>query len=104
MSNIITNHADTDVFFGIDVGKHNHHALAINRDGKQRLPKALLQNETKLKALITLPAKHVTLLVVDQPATIRTLPVTVTQAEHNTVDYLTRLAMCCLSDLHSGEA
>ena len=35
MSDMITNHADIDVFIGIDVGKHNHHAVALDRDGKQ---------------------------------------------------------------------
>ena len=41
MSDMITNHADIDVFIGIDVGKHNHHAVALDRDGKQLLSKAL---------------------------------------------------------------
>ncbi|WP_164742851.1 IS110 family transposase [Brevibacterium linens] len=31
---MITNHADIDVFIGIDVGKHNHYAVAVDRDGK----------------------------------------------------------------------
>ena len=70
MSDMITNHADIDVFIGIDVGKHNHHAVALDRDGKQLLSKALLQNETKLRALLDRLRKHGTLLVVvDQPAT-----------------------------------
>ncbi len=43
MSDMITNHADIDVFIGIDVGKHNHHAVALDRDGKQVLSKALPQ-------------------------------------------------------------
>jgi predicted NBD/HSP70 family sugar kinase len=82
MSDMITNHAAIDVFIGIDVGKHNHHAVALDRDGEQVLSKALPQNETKLKALLTRLAKHGTLLVVvDQPATIGALPVAVAQAE-----------------------
>jgi sugar (pentulose or hexulose) kinase len=49
MSDMITNHAAIDVFIGIDVGKHNHHAVALDRDGEQVLSKALPQNETKLQ-------------------------------------------------------
>ena len=105
MSDMITNHADIDVFIGIDVGKHNHHALALDRDGTQLLSKALPQNETKLKALITRLRKHGKLLViVDQPATIGALPVAVAQAEGITVAYLPGLAMRRIADLHPGEA
>ena len=71
MSDMITNHADIDVFIGIDVGKHNHHTVALTRDGTQLLSKALPQNEAKLRALIDKLRLHGTLLVVvDQPATI----------------------------------
>ena len=58
MSDMITNHAAIDVFIGIDVGKHNHHAVALDRDGKQLLSKALPQNETKLRALLDRLHKH----------------------------------------------
>ena len=105
MSDMITNHADIDVFIGIDVGKHNHHAVALDRDGKQLLSKALPQNETKLRALLGRLRKHGTLLVVvDQPATIGALPVAVAQAESITVAYLPGLAMRRIADLHPGEA
>ena len=105
MSDMITNHADIDVFIGIDVGKHNHHAVALDRDGKQLLSQALPQNETKLRALLDRLRKHGTLLVVvDQPATIGALPVAVAQAESITVAYLPGLAMRRIADLHPGEA
>lgn len=81
MSDMITNHADIDVFIGIDVGKTAHHAVALARDGTQILSKALPQNEGKLRALIDKLRAHGTLLVVvDQPATIGALPVAVAQA------------------------
>ena len=105
MSDMITNHADIDVFIGIDVGRHNHHAVALDRDGKQLLPKPLPQNETKLRTLLDRLRKHGTLLVVvDQPATIGALPVAVAQAEGITVAYLPGLAMRRIADLHPGEA
>jgi transposase len=105
MSDMITNHADIDVFIGIDVGKHNHHAVALDRGGKQLLSKALPQNETKLRTLISRLRKHGQLLVVvDQPATIGALPVAVAQAEGIPVAYLPGLAMRRIADLHPGEA
>lgn len=105
MSDMITNHADIDVFIGIDVGKHDHHAVALARDGTQILSKPLPQNEAKLRALIDkLHAYGNLLVVVDQPATIGALPVAVAQAAGITVAYLPGLAMRRIADLHPGEA
>lgn len=102
---MITNHDTIDVFIGIDVGKHDHHAVALARDGTQLLSKALPQNEAKLRALIDKLRTHGTLLlVVDQPATIGALPVAVAQAAGVTVAYLPGLAMRRIADLHPGEA
>src|SRR5699024_2013106 len=105
MRDMITNHADIDVFIGIDVGKPNHHAVAVDRDGNQLLSKALPQNEAKLRALLDKLRVHGTLhVVVDQPATIGALPVAVAQAAGITVAYLPGLAMRRIADLHPGEA
>ncbi|WP_276606357.1 transposase [Arthrobacter sp. CAU 1506] len=60
-----------DVFIGVDVGKSNHHAVALDRNGKKLLDKALPQDEAQLREIIASLARHGTLLlVVDQPATI----------------------------------
>lgn len=102
---MITEHETIDVFIGIDVGKTNHHAVAVNTAGKKLWDKALPQDEAKLKALIRSLAKHGTLLlVVDQPATIGALPVAVAQAAGIQVGYLPGLAMRRIADLHPGEA
>lgn len=102
---MIQNHESIDVFIGVDVGKTNHHAVALNRAGKKLFDKALPQDEAKLKALITSLTKHGTLLfVVDQPATIGALPVAVAQAVGIQVGYLPGLAMRRIADLHPGEA
>jgi len=94
-----------DVFIGIDVGKSNHHAVALDRSGKKLLDRALPQDETKLRNIITSLAGHGNLLlVVDQPATIGALPVAVAQAEGISVGYLPGLAMRRIADLHPGEA
>jgi len=102
---VIKDHESVDVFIGVDVGKTNHHAVALNRNGKKLLDKALPQDEAKLRAIIDSLAKHGTLLlVVDQPATIGALPVAVAQGAGILVGYLPGLAMRRIADLHPGEA
>ncbi|MBP2385405.1 IS110 family transposase [Paeniglutamicibacter kerguelensis] len=102
---MIKDHETIDVFIGVDVGKSNHHAVALNRAGKKLLDKALPQDEAKLNALIKSLSKHGRLLfVVDQPATIGALPVAVAQAQGIPVAYLPGLAMRRIAELHPGEA
>jgi transposase len=93
------------VFIGVDVGKGEHHAVALDRSGKRLLDKALPNDEEKLRVLITgLKAYGEILLVVDQPATIGALPITVARAAGIQVAYLPGLAMRRIADLHAGEA
>ncbi|HZK36372.1 MAG TPA: transposase, partial [Aeromicrobium sp.] len=97
---MIEDHGQVDVFIGVDVGKTNHHAVAVDRDGKKLLDKPLPQDEDKLRAIIDKLAKHGTiLLVVDQPATIGALPVAVAQDAGIMVGYLPGLAMRRIADL-----
>ena len=49
---LIKNHESIDIFIGVDVGKSNHHAVAIDRAGKKLLDRALPQDEAKLSAII----------------------------------------------------
>lgn len=94
-----------DVFIGVDVGKGEHHAVALSRAGKRLFDKALPNDETRLRALISSLKEHGRLmLVVDQPTTIGALPVTVARAEGILVAYLPGLAMRRIADLHAGEA
>ncbi len=98
-------HEGIGVFIGVDVGKGEHHAVALDRSGKRLFDKALPNDEDKLRALITgLKAYGEILLVVDQPATIGALPITVARAEGIKVAYLPGLAMRRIADLHAGEA
>ncbi|WP_026821018.1 IS110 family transposase, partial [Arthrobacter castelli] len=102
---MIDDHQHIDVFIGVDVGKTDHHAVALNRYGKKLLDKALPQDETKLRAIIDKLATHGTvLLVVDQPATIGALPVAVAEAAGIVVGYLPGLAVRRIADLHPGES
>ena len=105
METSIIGHDSVDVFIGVDVGKGEHHAVAIDRTGKKLFDKALPNDESKLRALIDGLKDHGTLLfVVDQPATIGALPIAVAQAAGVLVGYLPGLAMRRIADLHAGEA
>ncbi|WP_218063045.1 IS110 family transposase [Arthrobacter sp. SDTb3-6] len=102
---MIKDHESVDIFIGVDVGKSNHHAVAIDRAGKKLLDRALPQDEAKLRAIIKAVAgKGTVLLVVDQPSTIGALPVAVAQSEGIMVGYIPGLAMRRIADLHPGEA
>ncbi|ONB59348.1 transposase [Burkholderia pseudomallei] len=98
-------HDSVDVFVGVDVGKGQHHAVALDRNGKRLYNKAMPNDEAKLRALISELRAHGRLLfVVDQPATIGALPVAIARDEAVMVAYLPGLAMRRIADLHAGEA
>ena len=101
----IDRHDEVDVFIGLDVGKGEHHAVALDRAGKRLFDKALPNDERRLRGVLDQLQTHGTvLLVVDQPATIGALPVAVAQAAGALVGYLPGLAMRRIADLHPGEA
>ena len=94
-----------DVFVGLDVGKEHHHASALNTAGKRVHDKALPQDESALREVFDKLAGYGSVLViVDQPATIGALPVTVARALGIEVAYLPGLAMRRIADLHPGNA
>lgn len=101
----IKNYDQVDVFVGLDVGKCEHHAVALDRTGKKLYDRALPNDERRLRAVLADLQQHgVVLLIVDQPATIGALPVAVGQAAGALVGYLPGLAMRRIADLHPGEA
>ena len=105
MGTSIVGHDNVDVFIGVDVGKGEHHAVALDRAGKRLFDKALPNEESKLRELIRgLKGRGTVLLVVDQPATIGALPLAVAQAEGVMLGYLPGLAMRRIADLSAGEA
>ncbi|WP_143291714.1 IS110 family transposase, partial [Burkholderia pseudomallei] len=57
-------HDAVDVFVGVDVGKGQHHAVALDRNGKRLYNKALPNDEVKLRALIAELKTHRRLLFV----------------------------------------
>ncbi|MET7402614.1 IS110 family transposase, partial [Dactylosporangium sp. NPDC005572] len=93
------------VFLGLDVGKSDHHAVALGADGRRLHDAALPNTEKRLRVLFGKLAKHGRILVVvDQPASIGALPVAVARDCGHQVAYLPGLAMRRLADLHPGTA
>lgn len=96
---------DIDIFLGLDVGKTDHWACAVTKDGTKIWNKTLPNNEAKLtKVYQELSAKGTVLLVVDQPATIGALAVAVAQHLDIPVTYLPGLSMRCIADMYPGTA
>jgi transposase len=93
------------VFLGLDVGKSDHHAVALNPAGKRLHDAALPNTEAGLRKLFDKLARHGRILaVVDQPSSIGALPVAVARAWGHQVAYLPGLVMRRLADLHPGTA
>ncbi|GAA1119462.1 IS110 family transposase [Nesterenkonia jeotgali] len=95
------------LFIGLDVGKSEHHATALTRDGEKVYDKPLPNDETRLRELFAgLTGEHgAALVIVDQPATIGALPVAVAQAVPGIeIAYLPGLTMRRMADLHAGSA
>jgi transposase len=98
-------HSQYEVFLGLDVGKGEHHAVALGRDGARLHDAPLPNSEARLRALYDKLARHGSILVVvDQPASIGALPVAVARAGGHQVAYLPGLAMRRIADLHAGTA
>ena len=87
------------------VGKSEHWATALSRDGRKVFDKPLPNDEERLRALYKKLADHGNLLVVvDQPATIGALAVAVAQDMGITVGHPPGLSMRRIADLTPGSA
>lgn len=93
------------VFLGLDVGKEEHHACGLDPDGARVHDKALSQSEARIReTLESLAGRGPVLVVVDQPASIGALAVTVARSLSIDVAYLPGLAIRPIADLHPGNA
>ncbi len=93
------------VFCGLDVGKSEHHACAVDTNGKRVHDKALPNDESALRTVLSGLAEHgAVLMVIDQPASIGALAIAVARDLGITVAYLPGLAMRRIADLHPGQA
>ncbi|MFJ9752766.1 IS110 family RNA-guided transposase [Streptomyces chartreusis] len=97
---------DVGVFLGLDVGKAPITGTGCPRLARRSFDKQLPNSEPKLRAVFDkLKAKFGTVLViVDQPASIGALPLTVARDAGCEVAYLPGLAMRRIADLYPGEA
>jgi len=94
-----------DAVIGLDVGKHAHHACALNPQGVRLLDREVDNTEAALRQMLeALAAGGRVLVVVDQLHSIGALPVTVAQAMGIDTAYLPGLSMRRLADLHPGNA
>jgi transposase len=93
------------VFCGVDVGKSEHHACALDGSGKRVHDRALPNDERALQAVLGgLQARGRVLVVVDQPASIGALVIAVARSMGIDVAYLPGLAMRRIADLHPGQS
>ena len=96
---------DYGVVIGLDVGKHAHHACALDPAGQRLLDREVENTETTLREVYAaMAAEGQVLVVVDQLHSIGALPVAVAQAMGIDVAYLPGLSMRRLADLHPGNA
>ncbi|OZG63570.1 transposase, partial [Bifidobacterium hapali] len=96
---------DIDVWVGLDVGKSAHHAHALDHDGNTLYDKPLKQDEKAIRTMLEkLSRRGRVLLVVDQPNTIGSLPLTVARSMGVQVAYLPGTAMRRTAQLLPGTA
>jgi transposase len=92
------------IWCGVDVGKSEHHACALDASGKKVHDKPLPNDEAALAGVLTgLAARGRVLVVVDQPAAIGALVIAVARSLGIDVGYLPGLAMRRIADLYPGE-
>jgi transposase len=92
------------VFCGVDVGKSEHHACAVDASGERVHDKALPNDESALVAVLTkLQGLGKVLVIIDQPASIGALVIAVARLLGIDVAYLPGLAMRRIADLYPGE-
>jgi transposase len=92
------------VFCGLDVGKSEHHACALDPTGRRLYDRPLPNDETALRSVLARLAAHGrVLVVVDQPASIGALTIAVARSLGVDVGYLPGLAMRRIADLYPGE-
>jgi len=98
--------SEIGAFLGLDVGKGEHHAHGLTPAGKTVYDKRLPNTEPKLRALVDKPRTKfgTVLVIVDQPANIGALPLTVARDAGCQVAYLPGLAMRRAAEMYEGEA
>ena len=94
-----------DVYCGVDVGKSDHHACALD-PSERKIHDKVLPNEQDAVARVLsgLQERGRVPVIVDQPASIGALVIAVARLLGIDVAYLPGLAMRRIADLHPGES
>ncbi|MFM8349530.1 MAG: transposase, partial [Actinomycetales bacterium] len=83
-----------DIVIGLDVGKHAHHAVALDRQGSRLVDQEIQNTEANLRQLFgAMVSRGRVLVVVDQLHSIGAMPVAVAQAMMIDTAYLPGLSM-----------
>lgn len=94
-----------EVWIGLDVGKHDHHATLMTAAGEKLADRAVKNRESDLTALLdTAEGLGVAALVIDQPGSIGTLAVQAAMGRGMAVAYIPGLVMRRAADLYPGES
>ncbi|MCK9250561.1 MAG: IS110 family transposase [Solirubrobacteraceae bacterium] len=94
-----------EVWIGLDVGKHDHHATLLSTTGDKLGDRAVKNREDDLAALLdTADGLGVPALVIDQPGSIGTLAVQAALRRGIAVAYVPGLVMRRAADLYPGES
>jgi transposase len=96
---------EVDVWVGLDVGKKEHFADALDNDGERLFARAVANSQPDLETLLDRAARHGTPgLVIDQPGSIAQLALAVAARRGTPVAYVPGLVMRRAADLYPGEA
>jgi transposase len=94
-----------DVFVGVDMGKAEHYAQAIGRDGVEHFDRPVANDQATIERLLDdAGAYGQVALVIDQPASGAQLLLAVAHSRGSAVAYVTGLQMRRAADLYAGQA
>lgn len=94
-----------EVWIGLDVGKHDHHATLLDHTGRKISDRPVKNREHDLAALLdTAESIGRPALVIDQPGSIGTLAVQAALGRGIAVAYVPGLVMRRAADLYPGES
>ncbi len=93
-----------EVLVGLDVGKGDHYATAVDRDGNELLGRSVGNEQSDIEALIDSALEIGSCaLVIDQPGSIAALVLCVAVARGIPVAYIPGLVMRRASELYPGQ-
>lgn len=96
---------EVDVWVGLDVGKEEHFAEVLDRDGERIFARSVVNDQAALEMLLDRAGERGTAgLVIDQPGSIAQLVLAVARARGVPVAYVPGLVMRRAADLYPGEA